>query len=194
MGSFSFVTQFVFLTFILTKVRACWFYCLMSITSSSHWLILYDVRVSLLSAEKKKTCLTCFSLCRTVGPICQDPWSLDLRHLRWTTKAFPLQHSSQKPMRPSTLTWAATCTPAAWPPSPNTLNQGNSKMEKSRSEVHVFDDLTVSPLTSIAAWPGQGRGKDTKAPCGPPCSWGSPQTCCKSSVCQGLTHSLVEDM
>lgn len=31
-------------------------------------------------------------------------------------------------MRPSTLTWAATCTPAAWPPSPNTLNQGNQKI------------------------------------------------------------------
>lgn len=81
--------------------------------------------------KKRKRVSTCLSLCRTVDPICQDLWSLDLLRLHWTTKASLLQPSSQSPMRPCTLMWAATCTPAAWPPSPNTPNQGNLKKKES---------------------------------------------------------------
>lgn len=85
---------------------------------------------------------------RTVGPICQDLWSLDPLHLHWTIKASPLQHSSQNPTHQFTLMWVGTCIPAAWPRLQNTPIPGNFK----KLLLHVFGKLLMSLANSFSSF------------------------------------------
>jgi len=97
--------------------------------TNAPWRISISIRVSpwlsrLSASRKGEACHACL-------------WP-GLRSLLWRLRGFLCRLSSPKPTRPCTSTWADTCTPAAWRPSPNTQTHGKTPGLSVRSHTHTW--------------------------------------------------------